>query len=247
MRSIAIIQARMNSSRLPGKVMLDLCGKTVLSHVVGRVQACEAIDQVVVATSDQAVDQEIVAEVQKLGVGVFCGSEFDVLGRYYNAAKSFDAEIIVRVTADCPLFDPEVLSSMLVEFERILSGGSAKIYLSNTRVRTYPRGLDAEIFNFPALETAYHKAKQDFEREHVTQYMHSHEDEFMLYDFKNNENYSDYRWTLDTPEDFNFIEAVYLGLYREGQIVSTDQVISLLKSRPELCKLNADVEQKKVE
>ena len=158
MRSIAIIQARMNSSRLPGKVMLDLCGKTVLSHVVGRVQACEAIDQVVVATSDQAVDQEIVAEVQKLGVGVFCGSEFDVLGRYYNAAKSFDAEIIVRVTADCPLFDPEILSSMLVEFERILSGGSAKIYLSNTRVRTYPRGLDAEIFNFPALETAYHKA-----------------------------------------------------------------------------------------
>jgi spore coat polysaccharide biosynthesis protein SpsF len=247
MRSVAIIQARMNSSRLPGKVMLNLCGKTVLTHVVSRVQACKAIDQVVVATTDQAVDQDIVAEAKKLGAGVFCGSETDVLGRYYNAAKSFGAEIIVRVTADCPLFDPEVLSSMLVEFERISSTRTAKIYLSNTRVRTYPRGLDAEIFNFPALETAYHKAKQEFEREHVTQYMHRHDDEFMLYDFTNTEDYSDYRWTLDTPEDFNFIETVYSELYKKGQVVSTDKVINLLKKRPELCKLNADVKQKKIE
>ena len=167
--------------------MLDLCGKTVLSHVVGRVQACEAIDQVVVATTDQAIDKEIVAEAQKLGVGVYCGSENDVLERYYRAAKSFSAEIITRVTADCPLFDPVVLSCMLVEFKRILSTGFVKVYLSNTRVRTYPRGLDVEIFNFAALEKANQRARLGFEREHVTQYMHRHEDEFMLYDFKNSD------------------------------------------------------------
>ena len=237
----------MNSSRLPGKVMLDLCGKTVLSHVVERVQVCEAIDQVVIATTDQAIDKEIVTEAQKLGVGFYCGSENDVLERYYNAAKSFSAEIITRVTADCPLFDSRVLSGMLFEFKRILSNGFANIYLSNTRVRTYPRGLDAEVFNFASLEKANQRAKLGFEREHVTQYMHRHEDEFMLYDFKNGEDYSNYRWTLDTPEDFNFIETVYSELYKEGKVISTEEVLSLLKNKPELCELNASVKQKEIE
>ena len=227
--------------------MLDLCGKTVLSHVVGRVQACEAIDQVVVATTDQAIDKEIVAEAQKLGVGVYCGSENDVLERYYKAAKSFNAEIIARVTADCPLFDPMVLSCMLIEFKRILSTGFKNVYVTNNRVRTYPRGLDVEVFSFAALEKANQRAKLGFEREHVTQYMHRHKDEFVLYDFKNSEDYSDYRWTLDTPEDFNFIETVYSELYKEGKVVSTAEVLSLLKNKPELCELNADVKQKKIE
>ena len=227
--------------------MLDLCGKTVLSHVVGRVQACEAIDQVVVATTDQAIDKEIVAEAQKLGVGVYCGSENDVLERYYRAAKSFSAEVITRVTADCPLFDPVVLSCMLVEFKRILSTGFENVYVTNNRVRTYPRGLDVEVFSFAALEKANQRAKLGFEREHETQYMHRHKDEFVLYDFKNSEDYSDYRWTLDTPEDFNFIETVYSELYKEGKVVSTAEVLSLLKKKPELCELNADVKQKKIE
>jgi spore coat polysaccharide biosynthesis protein SpsF len=236
----------MNSTRLPGKVLMDLCGKTVLSHVIGRVQACKAVDHVVVATTEQVDDQKVVGEALSLGAGVYCGSENDVLDRYYKAAKKFDAEVVVRVTADCPLFDPEVLSQMLCEFGRIPLTDSSKVYLSNTIARTYPRGLDVEIFNLTALEFAYKKANQGFEREHVTPYMYQHPDEFMLYDFKNDADFSDYRWTLDTPEDFNLIETVYSELYKEGRVISTADVLSLLKARPELCMLNANVRQKNI-
>ena len=247
MRSVAIIQARMSSTRLPGKVMHNLCGKSVLSHVVGRVQACEAIDKVVVATTKNANDQRIVAEAKNLGAGVYCGSENDVLDRYYRAAKKFDAAIVIRVTADCPLFDPEVLSQMFCEFDRIPLTGSSKVYLSNTRIRTYPRGLDTEIFNFSALELAHKEAKLGFEREHVTPYMYQHPDEFLLYDFKSDEDFSGYRWTLDTTEDYQFFETVYSELYKEGQIISTEEVLCLLRDRPELCELNAHIRQKNFE
>ena len=247
MRSIAIIQARMNSSRFPGKVMLDLCGKTVLSHVVGRVQACEDVDQVVVATTEHPIDQRIATEALKLGAEVYRGSENDVLARYYEAAKNFDAEIVIRVTADCPFFDPEVLSQMLNKFNCLPLTGFSKVYLSNTRIRTYPRGLDVEIFNFPALELAYKNATLELEREHVTLYMYQHQDKFLLYDFKNDEDLSYYRWTLDTSEDFKFIETVYSELYKEGSIVSTEEVLDLLKIRPEICQLNAHVKQKNIE
>jgi spore coat polysaccharide biosynthesis protein SpsF len=236
----------MNSSRLPGKVMLALCGKSVLSHVVGRVQACEAIDKVVVATTKSTRDQGIVAEAINLGVGVYCGSENDVLGRYYEAAKKNEAEIVVRVTADCPLFDPEVLSRMLCEFNRILLTGSSKACLSNTRIRTYPRGLDIEIFDFSALELAHKEAELGFEREHVTPYMYQHPDKFLLHDFKSDEDLSAYRWTLDTPEDLDFIAAIYSELYKEGQIVSAEEVLCLLRAKPELCELNAHVRQKNI-
>lgn len=244
MRSVAIIQARMGSTRLPGKVMLRLCDKTVLSHVVGRVQACEAVNNVIVATTKRATDKRIVHEASKLGVDVYCGSERDVLDRYYKAAIKFDAEVVVRVTADCPLFDHKVLSQMFAKFDSTPLTDFPKVYLSNTRIRTYPRGLDAEIFNLAALELAHKKAKQEFEREHVTPYMYQHCDEFLVYDFKGEENLSDYRWTLDTPEDFQFLQAVYSSLYKEGQIFSTGQVLDLLKTQPELCKLNAHVRQK---
>lgn len=226
--------------------MLDLCGQSVLSHVVSRVQACEAVDQVVVATTDQFLDKQIVAEARSLGAAVYCGSENDVLDRYYRAAKIFKGEIITRITADCPLFDSEILSGMLVKFKQIALTRFAKIYISNTIVRTYPRGLDAEVFTFSALEEAHNKASQEFEREHVTPYIYQHPDEFALYDFKSSENLSHYRWTLDTPEDFNFLETVYAELYKEGRVVSTAEVLSLLKIRPELKKLNAGIAQKNI-
>ena len=247
MISVAIIQARMGSTRLPGKVMLCLSGKTVLSHVVGRVQRCEALNRVIVATTELAKDKRIVDEASSLGVDVYRGSESDVLDRYYKAAIKFDAEVVVRVTADCPLFDHKVLSQMLATFDRIPLTDFPKVYLSNTRIRTYPRGLDAEIFNLAALELAHKKANQEFEREHVTPYMYQHPDEFLVCDFKGEENLSSYRWTLDTLEDFQFLKAVYSSLYKGGHIFSTGQVLDLLKTQPELCKLNAHVRQKTVE
>jgi spore coat polysaccharide biosynthesis protein SpsF len=227
--------------------MLDLCGKTVLSHVVSRVQACEAVGQVVVATTEQPGDQVIVDEALNLSAGVYRGSENDVLDRYYKAAKKFDAEIIVRVTSDCPFFDPEILTQMFCEFDRILFAGFPSVYLSNTRVRTYPRGLDAEIFNMPALELAHKEARLEFEREHVTPYMYKHPNKFLLSSFEGDEDYSNYRWTLDTSDDFNFIKTVYSELYKEGGIISTEEVLSLLRIKPELCELNAHVGQEDAE
>ena len=247
MKVVAIIQARMNSTRLPGKVMLDLCGETVLSRVVKRVQACKAVDQVVVATTMQARDEIIVVEALSLGVEVFCGNENDVLDRYYRAAKKYGANLIVRVTADCPLFDPEVLSEMFCKLDRISITKFSKIYFSNIKKRTYPRGLDAEIFNFSALEFANQEAKQPFEREHVTPFMYYHPKEFFIYDFRGDEDNSRYRWTLDTPDDYAFLKAVYSELYKEEGFISTEDVFSLLQARPELCGLNAHVEQKRIE
>ena len=236
----------MNSSRLPGKVMLDLCGKTVLAHVVDRVLACERVDEVVVATTEHPHDQRIVAEAENLGVRVYRGSEDDVLERFFKAAKKFDAEILVRVTADCPLFDPRLLTRMYAEFERISLADSPNLYLSNTRIRTYPRGLDAEIFNFPALELAHKEARQAFEREHVTPYMYQHPKKFALYSFKGGEDFSDFRWTLDTPEDYQFFEAVCSELHENGRIFSTEEVMGLLRDQPQLIELNAHVRQKNI-
>lgn len=226
--------------------MLKLCGKTVLSHVLNRVQACKSIDKTIVATTDKEIDQKIVDEAQSLNAGVYCGSESDVLSRYYEAAKHFDAEVVIRITADCPLIDPDVLTQMYLEFKRIQSTQSTKIYLSNTMLRTYPRGLDVEFFNLSALESAYGKAKQEFEREHVTPYMYQHPDDFLLCDFKSDENLSNYRWTLDTIEDFDFIEVIYSELYQEGKIFSTKEVLDLLRARPKLCELNAHIKQKNI-
>jgi spore coat polysaccharide biosynthesis protein SpsF len=237
----------MSSRRLPAKVMLELCGRTILAHVVGRVQACKAVDQVVVATTENEVEQAIVAEATSLGLEVYRGSENDVLGRYYNAAKTFNAEIIIRVTSDCPLFDPELLSLMLSKFECMGLPGFKRVYFSNSRIRTYPRGLDAEIFNMPALELANKEATLGFEREHVTPYMFQHPDKFLLYDFRGDEDLSQYRWTLDTPEDFKFLEAVYSELYKEGETISTEDVLGLLRRRPELCILNGHIRQKKLQ
>jgi spore coat polysaccharide biosynthesis protein SpsF len=228
MRNVAIIQARMGSTRLPGKVMTNLCGKSVLEHVIRRVQACKLLDDVVVATTPTPADDVIVAEAERCNANWFRGSEEDVLDRYYQAAQQYRADVVVRVTSDCPLFDPELLTKML----------------SNTLTRTYPRGLDAEIFTFDALKKAHHHADKSYEREHVTPYIYRHPETFSLQEIINGENLSSLRWTLDTSQDLMFFQAIYSVLFRDDVILETSEVVSLLKRRPELMAINADVAQK---
>lgn len=244
MKTVAIIQARMGSTRLPGKVMKKLCGKSVLEHVIHRVQACHLLDDVVVATTTSPADDIIVAEAVQCGAKWFRGSEEDVLDRYYRAAKQFHADVIVRVTADCPLFDPELVKEMLECFHARNAGDRKIDYLSNTLSRTYPRGLDAEIFTFEALEKAHRDANMLHEREHVTPYIYQHPKTFFLQDFMNEEDLSSHRWTLDTEQDLMFFQEVYSALFREGAVLATSEVLSLLQERPELMAINADVEQK---
>ncbi|WP_275574990.1 glycosyltransferase family protein [Neosynechococcus sphagnicola] len=174
----------------------------------------------------------------------FRGSESDVLERYYRAAQAFNADIIVRVTSDCPLFDANILTEMLKSFINQTINKLQIDYLSNAIHPTCPRGLDAEIFTLSVLEKAYREAHQDHEREHVTPYIYQHPELFSLQNYSCRENFSHYRWTLDTPEDWEFIEAVYQVLYKNGCWFSTNEVLDLLERMPELVKINAHVLQK---
>ncbi|AFY35685.1 cytidylyltransferase domain-containing protein [Calothrix sp. PCC 7507] len=246
MRIVAIIQARMGSTRLPGKVMKQLCGKTVLAHVICRIQACPLVDEIIVATTTCLADDVIVVEAEKCGAKWFRGSEEDVLERYYLAAKAHNTAVVVRVTSDCPLFDPEVLSQMLEYFKTETVEGLQIDYLSNCLNRSYPRGLDAEIFTFEVLEKAFVEAQKPYEREHVTPYIYEHPEIFALHNQTNDDDISNYRWTLDTADDWKLIEAVYAYLYREEEIFTTDEVIALLGAKPELVKLNVNVKQKEL-
>jgi spore coat polysaccharide biosynthesis protein SpsF len=246
MKIVAIIQARMGSTRLPGKVMKQLCGKTVLAYVIQRVQACPLVDEVVVATTTSPADDVIVAETENYGAKWFRGSEEDVLERYYLAANEFNADVVVRVTSDCPLFDSEVLTQMLDYFKFESAQGLTIDYLSNTLNRSYPRGLDAEVFTFAALERTFQEAHLAYEREHVTPYIYEHPELFALHNQTADEDLSAYRWTLDTQEDWQLIEEIYTCLYGKGDIFTTDTLLKFLDERPELLKINAHVKQKKI-
>jgi spore coat polysaccharide biosynthesis protein SpsF len=243
MNIIAIIQARMSSTRLPGKVMKTLIDKSVLAHVISRLQISKTLNGVVVATTTQQVDDAIVVESQRCGAGVFRGSEDDVLGRYYNAASEFTADVVVRITSDCPLIDPELIDHMVQKFFSL----PAADYLSNTLERTYPRGLDVEIFSRKVLAMAFQQAHESFEREHVTPYIYQHENLFSLVSYMDSMDRSNCRWTLDTPSDWQFIEAVYQHLYRPGEIFTTNDVLEFLRCHPEIGLFNEHVRQKNLE
>jgi spore coat polysaccharide biosynthesis protein SpsF len=236
MKKVAIIQARMGSSRLPGKVLLRLGDKTVLNHVIDRVKTAGV--EVVIATSDKPQDDAIEAEANRCGAGCFRGSENEVLSRYYYAAKEAGADLVVRITSDCPLYDGELLAKML-------ACRQDEDYLSNVIERTFPRGLDTEIFTFKALEKTFNEAQKDFEKEHVTPYIYQNPDKFHIRHYKGDEDNSGLRWTLDTPEDFTMIKAVYDELY-QGEVFSSQKVLNLLKAKPEISELNAHIEQKKL-
>ncbi len=246
MKTVAIIQARMGSTRLPGKVLKDLCGQSVLAHVVNRVGASALVDEIVVATTDDPIDDAIVRAASDLGVAVFRGSESDVLARYFGAAQQHQADVVIRVTSDCPLFDSSVLEKMLSVFFKSQNQSISLDYLSNTLARAYPRGLDAEIFTFEALQQAYKNAHASYEREHVTPYLYQHPELFHLQNFGCDQDHSAHRWTLDTEEDWMLISKIYGHLYSDGQIFSTEQVLGLLGQYPEFVLLNADVKQKKI-
>lgn len=235
---IAIIQARMRSTRLPGKVLADLEGDTVLARVIARVRRCELINDVVVATSSDSADDPIVVECSRLSARVFRGSENDVLDRYFRAAQNVGAEIVVRITSDCPLIDPEVSDLTVRAFL-----ANAPDYASNILDRTYPRGLDTEVMSYAALESAWLEAADPYEREHVTPYLYRHPERFKLLSLKGDRNYSRFRWTLDTPEDLAFLRAIYR---READAVAVcwQDVINLLESEPGLIEINRNVTQK---
>jgi spore coat polysaccharide biosynthesis protein SpsF len=242
MKTVVIVQARMGSSRLPGKVLLPLCGQTVLAHVIERCRRMRGVDEVMIATTQEARDAAIEAEALLLGVRCWRGSEDDVVSRYYEAARSCQADVVVRVTSDCPLLDPEVSSEVL---ERFIADKEAR-YVSNTLERSYPRGLDTEVFEFSALQEAYEEATENLEREHVTPFLYRNPERFHVRSITHPRDFSTYRWTLDTPEDWELIQAIYAELYHRGKVFSWQEAAALMERRPELATINAHIEQKKL-
>lgn len=238
-RIVAIFQARVGSTRLPGKVLLPIAGKTLLEHVIERVSRSQFINHVVVATSTKEPDQAIIAVANRCGVGGFAGSEEDVLDRFYQAAGQFQAKIIVRITADDPFKDPEVIDKVIGCY----LGFKGDIdYVSNTIKPTYPLGLDAEVFSFTALEKAWRETKEPYDREHVTPYLYRHPEIFKLANVENDEDLSHLRWTLDTEADLKFIQEIYKRLYREGRIFLMKDILALLRAEPELARINQNTE-----
>jgi spore coat polysaccharide biosynthesis protein SpsF len=237
-----IIQARMGSTRLPGKVMLKIRDKTVLGHVIERVKQSKLIDEVIIATTNDKNDDIIVEESLKYGVKFFRGDESDVLSRYYYAAKENNLDVIVRITSDCPLIDSKVIDEIVdfylnSKYDIVSNAGSN---LSN---RTYPRGLDVEVFSFNVLEYANNNAKLTHQKEHVTPYIYENNNAFY---YKNNVDYSIYRWTLDTNEDFKLISKIYDHLFKGLHNFYLNDIVKLFEKMPELYQINSQVEQKKL-
>ena len=238
MKTVAIIQARMGSTRLPGKVLKNIGGETMLARVVRRTQQAKTLDEVLVATSIDATDEPVVTECNKLEVPVFRGAEDDVLDRYYRAALAYRAQTIVRVTSDCPLIDPGMIDKVVNAFLN-----ARPDYASNIIERTYPRGLDTEVVSPSALERAWQQATEHHHRVHVMPFFYQNPDLFHLLSVVNDRDYSKYRWTVDTAEDLSFVRKVYERLGNDSGIAWTD-VLALLAREPALAELNIAIQQK---
>lgn len=243
MKVICIMQARVGSTRLPEKVLKKIEGKTVLEHDVNRLKLSTMLDDIVIATTLKKEDEKIVCEAKRLGVKYFRGSEKDVLSRYYFAAKEINAEVIVRVTSDCPCLDFNILDEMI----KLFKSKNGKIdYLNNTMERSFPRGYDIEIFTFEALENAFNNASKEYEREHVTPYLYDINNNFKVFSYKYKKDYSMYRVTLDTREDFEVIKSIYEELFKEKEYFGIDKVIEFLECNPHIATINNKIEQKKL-
>jgi spore coat polysaccharide biosynthesis protein SpsF (cytidylyltransferase family) len=230
---LSIIQARMGSTRLPGKVLAPIGEKPMLWHVIHRVKAVKGIDRIVVATSDKAFDNPIEQFCMKHHINCFRGSETDVLDRFYKTAAHYLAQVIVRITADCPLIDPGVA-------HRVISAHTEGTwdYTSNTILRSYPDGLDVEVFTFDALKKAWHEATLLSEREHVTPYIWKNRTLFKVHQITQKEDQSHMRWTVDEPEDLEFVRRLYHAFHGMEEPFQMEDIINLIRRHPELSEIN---------
>lgn len=233
MEIISIIQARCGSTRLPNKVLLDLEGKTVLEHVINRVKGSRLISDVFVATTIKKIDLIIVKLCAELGVNVYCGSEDDVLDRYYQISKLVKPKHIVRITADCPVIDPKIIDQVID-----LHIKENADYTTNTFGETFPDGEDVEVFSFESLKEASEKAKLSSEREHVAPYIRNNPGKFKHASLNYQDNLSNKRWTLDNQEDYEFLKIIFKNIYQQNPLFSMDDILEFLKKNPEIEKIN---------
>lgn len=258
-KTVAIVQARMASSRLPGKILLDIGGQPMLVWVVERTRRAQTVDEVVVATTTDACDEPVAALCQARGYPCYRGSAFDVLDRYYQAARQRQAEIVVRITADCPLIDPDLIDQAVKAFAGLALNASKDgqpvdskltfpyVFVANRLPppwgRTYPIGLDIEVCSFAGLELAWKEATLPHQREHVMPFFYEQPERFHILLLNHEVNYGDLRWTVDTPQDLELLRQI-ASHFPGRDDFSWLEVLELIRTHPELTQINAQVQPK---
>ncbi len=230
-----IIQARMGSTRLPGKVLMKLDKQnTVLDYVIQQLKHCKNIEKIIIATTSLKEDDVIETFAKNNNILYFRGSSLDVLDRYHQCAKLHNLTTIIRITADNPLIDPNIVEKVLNEFKL-----HSYDYVSNVIIRSFPYGTETEVFSFDALEKAWNNTKNDNEREHVTPYFYNNPKKFKIHNVKHQNDLSSFRWTVDQIEDFTLVKNIISKINK--QPILMDDIVSLLTKEPELLAINKNV------
>lgn len=236
---IAILQARTGSSRLPGKVLRKIKGKTLLELYLNRVKQSRLIDKIVVATTTKSSDNTIGELAKNLGFDCFRGSESDLLDRFYQCAKKYKADVVVRLTPDDPFVDYQVVDRAI----KIFNENKAD-FVTNHFDPTYPEGLDVEVYSIGALERSWQEAQLLSEREHVFPYIQNHQSQFKIINFRQESDYSHLRWTIDYECDFEMTKIIYDYLYDDNPIFLQDDILSVLEKHPEIAEINGHIKRK---
>lgn len=241
LKVVVIIQARQGSTRLPGKAMMEVLGKPLLGYLLERVKRSKLVHDIIVATTELQNDDAIAAFCRQENVRCYRGSVEDVLARYLDAAQEASADVIVRVTGDCPVICPEIIDKAVSGY---LSHYPIVDYVSNTVKRTYPRGMDVEVFSYACLKTAAAKSVSAADREHVTPYIYRHPEQFNIESIVDSADHSHFRWTVDTPEDFTLISKLISALYPLKKEFSFEDLLHLMQRHPDWSGINSHVSQK---
>jgi len=239
MKTLIIVQARMTSTRLPGKVLLPLAGEPMLTRLIERLRRVHRADGIVVATTTNTSDDPIAALCALLGVPCHRGSEHDVLSRYADAARLYGADVVVRITSDCPLIDPALIDQTIAAYDE---GGSD--YVSNMLPPTWPYGMAVEVFSAAALAQAHAEATQAAEREHVTPFLYWHPERYRLRNVASPVDLSHHRWTVDTPEDYALVSRLFDHLMPNRPNFTQADVLALLDAHPDWIAINQHIQQK---
>lgn len=243
MKTVIIVQARMTSTRLPGKVLKPVLGKPLLSYQIERLRNVKLADELVIATTINETDQPIIDLCTSLSVPYFRGSEEDVLARYYGAAKAYKADTVVRVTSDCPVIDPMVIDKVIHYYNQ---HQPLYDYVSNTLNRSFPRGMDTEVFSANILKEIFFEATAPSDREHVTPFIYKNPERYKLANVSYNSDESRHRWTVDTMEDYELIKRIIEDLYPQSANYTMDDILKLFEYHPDWFFINSHIEQKHV-
>jgi len=241
LRVVVIAQARMMSERLPGKALMSVNGKPLLGYLIDRINKAKFCHELWIATTTNKPDDHIIEYCNKRNIQTFRGSENDVLDRYYGAAIASKADVIVRITADCPLIDPLIVDLIVGYY---LDNALKYDYVSNVLERTFPRGMDVEVFSLECLQRAHKEATSNWDKEHVTPYIYSNPEKFRLKNIKNSSDESHHRWTVDTKEDFFLVRNILEVSSCKKEHLVLNEILMLMKRNPDWTKINNDIGQK---